>query len=348
MLFKTIDEIKNHVAVTTGLSFATIKMEIKRAERKYLLPYLGSDQYEALNTAYNSAQMTTAQTALLDYARDVVAPFAISQSLPIIQVQINDAGIQNVDTQTEKNAQQWKVDMLNEDYLLKNGWEAIEELMKFLENNADDYPLWAADETASTIHKQFIINTASEFNDYYWINNSPLTFKALVPSMKKVQLLDLAGGPGDALTERILTEIASGTLSDDINAIMKWVKPLFANLVINRAINELQITVRPDGVYSNSYKTNDNSNNKERLAATTIQLEFAKEAWKQAHEYREPLLAYLQENASADHYPEFFESDLYTTEETPAAETVDCCDCGTCSQCVATTSNPKFYRIGKS
>lgn len=323
MLFSTIDEFKEHVPVNSGLKFATIKRDIKRVERKYLIPYLGQEQYDALNTAYNSGDVSDELDALLDYARDIVALFTLGQCLPIIQVQVSDAGIKSSDTDTEKSIAQWKVDDLSETYCQKLGWEAVEEMMKFLELHPDDYALWAADTEASTIHKQFIINTTKDFGKHYWINDSPLTFKALEPSMRNVQLMDLNGWIGEDLLDRILTEISGeGDVSDDVEFILKWLKPMFANLVVSRGLKELYISMRPDGIYANNYKTDDRQNNRDRSAATAMQMQYVNDALTQASFYGKELNAYLQANATADKYPEFFESSLYVA-VAPTDEEID-------------------------
>jgi hypothetical protein len=344
MLFKTIEEFIEFVPVNKSLKLSTISRDIKRVERKYLIAYLGQAQYDDLDTAFNTGAgtLTTAQNKLMEYARDVVALFTTSQALPIIQVQISDAGVKSHDTDTEKNVPQWKFDTLNEEYCLKLGWQAVDEMMKFLQANAGVYTLWAADPLVNTLHKKYIINTATEFNQYYWINDSPTTFKALEPSMKNAQLLDFKGCPGDEMMTRILAEIESGTISADVQPLMKWLKPMFANLVIYRAIKELFITVRNDGIYTNNYKTTDNANNKERLAASAAQMQYSSDAWNQSCIYQKELLAYLQAEASASKYPEFFNSSLYVA---PVVEedTVDCCECGTCSTC--DPKNKKFVRL---
>jgi hypothetical protein len=341
MLFKTIDQFREHIPVNTGLAFKSLERDIQRVEKKYLVPYLGQAMYDELNEAFEGGNPSEELQALLFYAREVVAPFALSQALPIIQVQISDSGVQSVDTKSEKNSDQWKVDALNEEYCLKIGWENLEEMMKILEANADDYETWADDETASTIHKQYIINTTREFNSYYFIGDSPLTFKALEPSMKNAQLLDFAGGPGEEMMTRILEEIKSGEISDDIEELMKWLKPMFTNLVIHRGIKQLYITIRPDGIYTNSYKADFRSNNRERNAATSLQMQYVDETWNQACIYRAEMMKYLQANASEEKYPEFFNSDLYVP-PVEDVETTVCC-CGTCATCL--TKKRKFYRF---
>lgn len=346
MLFSTIDEFAVYVPVNTSLSFDTIKRDILRVERKYLLPYLGQAQYNALDAAYDNGNgsLTGAQQLLMDYVRDVVALFTTAQALPIIQVQISDSGVKSHDTDTEKTAAQWKVDQLTEDYCIKLGWDAIDEMLKFLEANT--YPLWEGDTTASTINKQFVINTTAEFNKYYFINESPSTFKALEPSMRNVQTLDFEGGPGPDLLARILSEIASGTITADIAKILIWVKPMFANMVIARGLKELFVTVRADGVYHNGYKaTSGNENNRERTAAAAAQAQRINECLTQADIYRKKLVDYLNANATSSKYPEWFNSSLYVAPEA-ATETYPC-TCGECDECCKkTTQSRKIFRIG--
>lgn len=340
MLFKTIEEFLEYVPVNNSLKLKTITPDIKRVERKFLKPYLGTAQYEALNTAYNSVSpvITPHQEALLKYAQEAVALFTISQALPILQIQVSDAGLKSHTSDTEKDTAQWKVDALSEEYCLKQGWETLDEMMKFLQTNAANYPLWTADTTASTIAKQFIINTSTEFNKYYWINDSPLTYKALEPSMRNALLFDFNSSPGADMMTRIMAEILSGTISAHVEALMKWLKPMFAHAVIARGIKELYITVRPDGVFLNNYKTTDSQNNRERLAVTQAQAQYAAEAYTQVCSYGNAMLEFLQANATSSVYPEFFNSTLYV----PAEEE----DTLSFLNCEDESKKRKFFRIG--
>jgi hypothetical protein len=304
MLFKTIEEFKDHVSVNESMAIESLNPDIRRAEKEYLIPYIGQDQYDDLEQLYQDGDMLEKHERLIEYCRDVVAMFTMHNYLPLQQLQMSDIGVHIHSTDSQKTAWQWQIDDLDEKYFLRLGYTAIDCLMEMMETYIEDYPLWAESDNYKA-NKNLIINTTSDFNAHYFINKSYLTFQAFVPLMKKVEQFEIYNAIGKETFDRIKAEIAAHNVTEEITDLMQWLKPAIAHFTVIRALKALPVTLRHDGVVLNSYTTTD-ENARERKAADAGLLNRATYEARSAHAFMLRLTNYLDANATEDLYPEYY------------------------------------------
>lgn len=319
MLFKITTELRQYVNVSEGLQFATIAPDITRTEKQILKKFLGSEQYDELETEYltnieDLTDMAAPLRELLNYARAAVALLTIGKAADILQVQISDSGIQMVSGVEYKQAFAWmKHDAKS--YLMQHGYAAIDEMLAFMEANVDDYPLWA-ESTAYTLNKQFIVNSAVEFQQHYNINESRLTYFALQSIMRRVESFQVAPLIGAAFFAEIKAEIAANNLSNDNAALMEWLAPACALYTMARGYNELPLLLTDSGVVLNYTKAfqGDNSKESQPVDANRLQTQ-QRVCTTDADTYMKLCLDYLRANASETKYPTFYASTLKTASE---------------------------------
>lgn len=319
MLFKSTTELKAYVNVSEGLQFPTIAPDITRTEKQVLKKFLGAEQYDELALDYgaNAEDLTGMEPQLrelLNYARAAVALITIGKAADILQVQISDSGIQMVSGSDYKQAFAWmKHDA--KAYLMQHGYAAIDEMLAFMEANVDDYPLWAAS-TAYTLNKQFVVNSAVDFQQHYNINESRLTYFALQSIMRRVESFQLAPQIGAAFFAEIKAQIAANNLNEDNTTLMQWLTPACALYTMARGYNELPLMLTDSGVVLNYTKAFQGDNNKETqpVDATRLQTQI-RVCTNDADTYMKLCLDYLRANASATKYPTFYASTLKTASE---------------------------------
>lgn len=319
MLFANTTELRQYVNVSEGLMFDTIKPDIERAEKQILKKFLGAEQYDELALEYSVnvldlSDMEGRLRELLNYARAAVALLTIGRAADILQVQISDSGIQMVSGADYKQAFAWmKHDAKS--YLMQHGYAAIDEMLEFLELNKDDYPLWEAS-TAYTLNKQFVVNSAADFQLYYNINESRLTYLALQSIMRRVESFNIAPQIGAAFFAEIKAEILSGTLHEDNIVLMEWLKPACALYTMARGYNELPLLLTDSGVVLNYTKAFQGDNSKESQPVDANRLKNQRDVCaNDADTYMKMCLDYLRANASETKYTTFYASTLKTAGE---------------------------------
>jgi hypothetical protein len=314
-LFKTIDEIKKYVSANLSSNIKTLLPDINQAEETYIKKYLGKEQYDALLTAYTAATADSPLSAihqnLLEKCQMPLANLAYADFSIIGQVDMSDEGIRIVTDDSHKTAFQWQINDLRNDYFLKKGFNGLEALLSFLEENKDAYPTWKGS-SAYTQFKEYFINSAAEFNKYYRINESRLTFLALETVMRTVEDFKIRPALSDTFFDEIKTAIKSGAaLSDDHKKVMTYIVPAVAHLTIAAAIDDLSVEFIGNAFVINQYSTGQASNTKSTAQAELLGNK-QKQAKQKGETYLKDLKDYLNKVAAADKYASYFNSESYT------------------------------------
>jgi hypothetical protein len=310
MIFSTIQEFRELINISAGMDFDSLTPDIRRAERKYLIPYIGQAQYTELVTKYETGDEAEEWERLLAHAREVVACFTMHLYLPMAQVNISDVGVNLNHTDSQVTAFQWQIDQLDEGYFLKLGHAGIDSLLTMMDENKEDYPKWAQSVHYLT-NKDAIINTYSEFNKHYYIQNSPTTYFALKNIMSKAETFEVVPVLGQAFYDRIIAEIKAVDISTEVKDLMRWLKPMTAHYTISRALREMSFAIDAKGAFVYNYKTQGvDKNNRERLQLNNQQLDRAKMCADDGCKYAALLTKYLKANATAELYTEYYEEFL--------------------------------------
>lgn len=317
-LLTTLAEFRIGVPVSVTASIELLLPAVAQAERKHLLPLLGRAQYDELHAAYQAGSLNPAQAELLALVQVALANLAYAPYVTVAQLQIDDQGIRIASDQNNKTAFQWQINDLK-DYLLETGYEALDQALAYLDEHKAEFPTWAASE-AYAANKQQLLNSAAEFDRYYRINASRRTFLALVPIMQRQEVLNLEPLLSSAFCAALRAEIQTGQVSAATEAVLRLLHPALAHLTMAQAIGELSFSINGPALELQVYRP-DNANSKESDPGLTALLALKRDqALENGREYLRQLLAFLNAQASATVYPEFFKSAAYTAPVTATSE----------------------------
>ncbi len=320
-LFKTLDEVKEYLAVNIGSNIDSILPSIRRAEKKFIIPLLGKEQYEDLLDWYHESSGSVSgsdsgsgsgipltdqeQQDLLEKVQEPLINLAYLLYIPIGNLQISDSGFGVAETANKKIAAQWRIDDLKESFE-DGGNEGLDFLLEFLEDNADTYDLWKGS-SAYTVFKQFFINTAKEFSQLYDIRGSRLTFLALTATMKKVEEFQIASVISQPLFDEIKTQIAGELSADNKILLDDHIKPALAHLTVSRAAVDLTVQITEAGIFIK--KVEDEKIQSKAKAPDPNISAVITAARTDGMAYIERMESFLNENA--DKYPLYKASDLF-------------------------------------
>jgi hypothetical protein len=302
MLFKTIEEIKEHHGkLTLSFSFKDLKPYIKTVEEDYIIPAISQEEYELLQEDYNVENpMPLAQKKLLDKVRDVIAPLSLHYYMASAMGIHGQNGFFIVENQEQIPAPKWMVDRTQADAHTR-GMKAADRLYAFLEINKADYPHWA-DSDSFTIFKSNFINSVDEFEKHIKIGKSRRTFLSLRPIMDNVEVTRIESALSPDLFDEIKEQILDGEITTANKKLLtRYIQPAVAQLTMAAAIMELPITIDEHG--ASLYE-------EEKKALSMDQKSTISNNSKSRGEiYLSDLQKYIYQNA--DNYPAFKNSTSY-------------------------------------
>jgi hypothetical protein len=299
-LINSITTFKKYLRVVFTSTTENGLPNMVRADRKYLVPILGQSVYDALmaKVTANSSDWAT----LLDICRSYVAPMAMLLDLPSKQVQITDSGLKKTTSTDLENAFRWEY-MELKNALEVQAAEALDELWQHLFESGSTYS-W----TATNIHGT-IIKTATEFKKYYLpLQHSYRCFAALQPVMVTVQDQLIH----DAITKGFFEYLRDKEAPTDQEKVaIELLKKAAAYLTIMQATEQLSVKISSNGF---TVLLNDASDApyKGDVAAPGENLSLLRSACEKTGQgYVQQLKKYLNETATAEVMPIYFNSSKY-------------------------------------
>lgn len=305
MLFKNTTEFK---IVDKGVTLDTLAIYIAEAEDAYIIPTLGREQYDELNDAYNDTPpLSTELAALLPIAQKALRFLTMYHAIPQINLRFNNNGVTKADSPDYIAAPSGEIFFSRVQFLL-DGYAALDRLIKFLNDNQSDYPLWTGS-TAFNQYKQFFVNSAEEFQKHTGISNR-YVFAQLLPVMDEVEKLYLKEAISEDFYNDLKTKFTDGTLSaEEQTLVSKLLKPLsvycYAKGLTDPNVREkLRIaTATTADDLSNKYSGSNYREEYARLAA---------ERMTAAGALMTQAINYLNTTASDSVFPLYFTSNQYT------------------------------------
>ncbi len=249
MLLKNIEEIKKHINFTGTTKFDTITSFINSAERDFIIPAIGQEQYGALDTGYNKTlpDLNANQLKLLAKVQAALTHLFFYYWIPSGQLKISDNGIRIANTADLKTAFQWQIDALQRK-VLNDGGSAMDALFLFLVANRTGYPLWTAS-SSFTEFKQYFIGTAVEFTQLYSpMGNSRTVFVAVRNSMLKAQEFEITDAIGSEYYDELKTQYSGDNMTEKNKIVFGFVRKALAQFTMKRAITELSISIDERGI----------------------------------------------------------------------------------------------------
>ncbi|MDX5394829.1 MAG: hypothetical protein LPK21_01400 [Hymenobacteraceae bacterium] len=312
------------MGVNSSSELESVLGDIMLVEDEHITKYLGQNYYEQLHERYNSETpaFTSLEQRLLDHLQAAISNLAQESYLDLNQVQISSSGIRIISNDREKTAFKWQIDNLRQSFL-KKGYNQLERVLAFLEDHREslEFAAWAAS-PASTVFHQYFINTAAEFSAEYNIDNSRLTYLALLPILKKQERFLVEPVVGPALFEELKTQIKDRSLTEENEKLLQdFIRPALAHLVVCKAAVENSFKLTSRGLELTYGRQDDRILEKGEADDQKLNLKI-KEAHQDGQAFLVKLRNYLNENASEEKFTAYFNSAIYIAPGTEPKDVV--------------------------
>ena len=272
-LFKTIEQVKEYITIDISTNINTVLPYIKQAE-KFVKDIIGTDLYNSLSYFVNEDGDDSDIEALLPYVQLPLINFAYMLGAPKLAVNIGMAGISTTSNNNLNPADDTRIKDLIRSFA-SSGYDGLEDLLEFLEENKGTYSAWVSS-TAYSYNKQFFVNNAKEMNDSIHIGISRYDFLKLKPFIHQIEQSIIKKAIGTDTFDAVKEEYADDDLSDENEILLlDYIRPAVCYMALNK------------------HKQDQNN-----------ELE--------GRRYLEEMVVFLNENASATQYINYYESDLYS------------------------------------
>ena len=296
-------------AINRKMEWCTLEPFIQQAEDMEIIPAIGLDFYNVLNTEYQAdnevADPVKAYTFRL--LRTALAHYSMYLAFPQLQVRTGDAGITESSSDDVNPVRQWVFNTSRWE-IGKNAYKYLDMALKHMEDqvlaNNTDYDAFA-NSTAYTESKELLIPNAHKFQRYYNIQTSRRSYTALRPYIRKAEEIYLRPLLGDDFFQELKTQHTTNALSTENETVLPLVQQLLAERTMELAIPDLNFVNDGDGwrVTENQYGMNRPTEG--HLSQSLQQLQTRAETNAATFELQLKNALY----ASIDDYPTFRDSD---------------------------------------
>lgn len=317
IIFKTTEELREHIAISSNFEFDDIKPSLKQAGRKRVIPVIGKALAAEMETFYaeGSPDVEDADKyPLLLLLQEAVANFGLEAYIPEGNVTISGQGITTEQNEHSKPADWGRIKDLTRKHL-QSGEDALEAIIDFLETNGNITEWNDSDERKRL--KNFFISSADQFRKYYSnLGQGHLTFRSLMAEMQTVQSMYLEPTLGAEFL-KTLKDI-SGAEGEELQA-QEYARFALANLTISRACRSQLFHFTADGFRKRLVTTFNSMIDK--LSDTSLSELNRMEAAtaKTGNAYLQKLVDYLNEKATDNLFSEWKDSDKYVDPATAEA-----------------------------
>lgn len=319
MLIRTIQEVKKYLKVDVTTHSTDTLPDMNTAERKYIIPVIGSTLYQLLQQAYNNDQVIGTRYAdLLDSVQAALAPLSYFNDRALINVRITEAGFRKSMTADQAPVFKWDYQALGT-ALQERGMEAIENLLFFLEQKADVFPEWKEDPVYMT-YTSSLIRTGEQFNQAYTLAFPRYCFLQLQPIIRMVE-------------DMYIRKTIGGRFADSLKAILKpaagseyevirLLRLAIANLTIFHAASRMGVQTTSRGLVINLLEK-EQYDGQQQTADNNSLFKLAEDAELIGHSYLKEAVQVLNKNASTVLFPIFFNSDYYEDPNKPEEPSIN-------------------------
>lgn len=315
LFFSNIEEIREFIPIPSTTSFSAIKPTLRNVQNKWLKPMLGSDLVdELLDLLYAEDAVSDKQQEAIDMIRFPLANYLLHQSTDIINLSVVEGGFVRNAGEDKVAASANSIVQFKEQLFI-NSQEGFDQLMEFLEANADDFTSWK-DSDARKAYKLSFITSASEFNSgLLGIEVGEFVFRKMYKVMLTLEPRFLIKVLGAELFAEMKTKLKNSESLEVYAPILPYVQRALAPLTFAECCYTLGVKVGANGVYISSIK---NANEPQQHNAPSAAKETNIEILHRNHADKcfEDLASHLIENA--DTYTLFKDSSAFTDRSTSA------------------------------
>jgi hypothetical protein len=297
MLIRTKQDYEDYLRTAKHLEIEALMPHFESIETGIITQIFGYDFIQNLSARYEANDLTTELTYVLKLLQKAIASLGMNKAIPSLMVSVQGTGLQQAGK--EKPLFEWQK-LSYQDEIMETGWNAIGAALDYLftKRELPYFSIWLNSPAEKTA-RQYLINSANEFNNCFQICRSTRTFEALKPSIKEALNLYIKPMLGNDLFAEIITQNKNFSISDENKVLVAIINEALAQLTIAIAMFKLELQFNEEGARVVSVSATSGGKAKIKTAATEdVKTNIAMQCRETAYSYLGELKAYLQTNAT--------------------------------------------------
>lgn len=316
MIINTTAEIRQYLPVNISLSIKNLKPFIEPVEQKYLVKVIGQAQYDIINDYAKSTVYDDDKDALLKLCMPPVVFLSVLEGFDFLNVEFSDSGFHRNESDTKKNLYGYQERNIKA-FLKNSGFNALENLLKFLEDNIDTYQEWADSDECTNAYDSLIRN-ATEFTKFWvQLKGSAIVFRQLKSAMQRAEDFQIRAVVGNTLIDTIKELIKDREIDNAENAkyklLLPYIQKPLAYFTIYEGADELGAKLTDKGLYFEDV-SNSTDNISETSPADKVAI-IKEQAYNNGKRYITSLTDYLKAHSTD-----------FATEYTPISTVIEVAD----------------------
>jgi hypothetical protein len=313
MIINTIEGLRAYLgrAINSATTLAFIQPYIQQAQDEFILPAIGPEMLNELETQFNSPTpnaLTPVNKGLLTMLQKALAWYTYQKYQPFSLGTDGDNGMQEQGTDNSKPVRMGVVDMRRRE-TMENAAKAIEGVLMHLYTFPANYPTWYGSPTYTMTRSMFIASGTELGAAVPQTGGSYRLFVTLKPYLSRIERNSIQPILGLAQFTALKNALVSTQpISGDLQLLMEKVRDATAARAYAEALYNLNVVQMPggqlrvlsdfDGIYNQKALTGHELENAQRKADSAADTSL--------NALKEFLTQY------ADNYPLYKNSDRFT------------------------------------
>jgi hypothetical protein len=253
MLLSNIEEIKGYYSrLNINSDFTSFTSFIQDATIKYLTPLIGQETIDVMELWYEGWDGTTtdpvdeANAKLLSHIQRCLVYYMMLDAAPTLALDLGDNGLTEKTTDGTTPVRLFVYEKLVE-YLSQSADTFAENLLLFLELNADDYLFWDESESRQNQRKLFL-DSGKRLGEFIPMTEPRRFYLGMIPSVNKIESLLIHEILGTAFFDELKTEMAAGTLTPENALLVTKIRPVVAYNAMVDCLPNMSVAVGSTGI----------------------------------------------------------------------------------------------------
>ena len=233
-----------------NMAWSELTPYIRQATRRFVLPYIGQEQYDDIATKIQAGATLSDELAeFADRLRDAVAYYTIAIALPKKKTVVASMGaIENQASEGTTATSQWgfRTTLWS---VAQDADRLMDELLEYMEAQVVDgnaeFNLWKASD-AFKAGKSDLFRQTSDFQQLQNISSSRRSFISMLPIIKQAALHHIVPVISQAQYDDLVSKYQANDLSDENKALLYKVRAALAAWTVYHATNKLTVITDQD------------------------------------------------------------------------------------------------------
>ncbi len=293
-IFANMEEVRQILPdIHKNYNWNSLVTKLDLCTRMYIIPYIGKEQYDLIETAALGGSPDGPIEKILPYIKTAIAYYTYCHLLAANRVALAEIGVLEITTDNSNPASFYAIlDARNEASIIAD--DALDKLLEMMEADKTNFNTWTDSDSYTEIKSCFVWNSRI-WSRHTKAGTSRRVYISVRSQLKDVQEYKVLPMLGEALYNELLEQLKLGNLTTLNKTLISKVQAFQAKKALLDAIPTHRIQIIGSGIHFRSFyggNTKSETANDEAIRALSSRLR------EQVEMLQTSLQKHLEDNAS--------------------------------------------------